>query len=383
MSRDGVIFRYDYENRLVSAGSVGYAYDADGIRVSSVSAGSATDYVVDRNRQYAQVLEEKNAAGSVSYVHGDDLISRKQGGEVRYYVYDGHGSVRQLTDADGAVTDSYIYDAFGNLRDHLGDSDNRYLYAGEQYDPASGLYYLRARYYGPANGRFLTHDPYPGRLNEPVSLHKYLYGNANPVSYVDPGGEFSSLISTLEAMAVANIVTAIGIQGFVWNNLGKEPVRWFGDLRVVTLGRTFSYLPSMSGFTNLGAGIIWAELCSNIDGERICEDYIVIMGGLTISPPKIPVPLVGDIPLPPFAFSVGLAEIEAPRLPSLDGNHSEDLSGLSTWISLTSAPPGVSYTNISMGRGIGMITPPYPDAVVGFDIGLDIMIGYSVRLSRD
>jgi len=110
-----------------------------------VSDGSVTDYLVDKNRQYAQVLEEKGGTASVSYVYGDDLISRKQDGEVRYYVYDGHGSVRQLTDADGAVTDSYIYDAFGNLRDHLGNSDNRYLYAGEQYDSGAGLYYLRAR----------------------------------------------------------------------------------------------------------------------------------------------------------------------------------------------------------------------------------------------
>ena len=51
--------------------------------------------------------------------------------------------MRQLTDA---VTDSYIYDAFGNLKDHLGTSDNRYLYTGEQYDPDAGLYYLRARF---------------------------------------------------------------------------------------------------------------------------------------------------------------------------------------------------------------------------------------------
>ncbi len=146
VNRDGVIFGYDYENRLVSAGSSSYAYDADGIRVSSVADGSATDYLVDKNRQYAQVLEEKGATASVNYVYGDDLISRKQDGEVRYYVYDGHGSVRQLTDADGAVTDSYIYDAFGNLKDHLGTSDNRYLYTGEQYDPDAGLYYLRARF---------------------------------------------------------------------------------------------------------------------------------------------------------------------------------------------------------------------------------------------
>ena len=32
-----------------------------------------------------------------------------------YYTYDGHGSTRALTDPNGEVTDTYDYDAFGNL----------------------------------------------------------------------------------------------------------------------------------------------------------------------------------------------------------------------------------------------------------------------------
>ena len=34
--------------------------------------------------------------------------------QMRTYVYDGGGSVRQLTNSAGAVTDEYLYDAFGN-----------------------------------------------------------------------------------------------------------------------------------------------------------------------------------------------------------------------------------------------------------------------------
>ncbi len=116
--------------------------------------------------------------------------------------------MRQLTDA---VTDSYIYDAFGNLKDHLGTSDNRYLYAGEQYDPASGLYYLRARYYDPGNGRFLTHDPYIGNPEQPMTLHRYLYGNANPESYVDPSGEFSISELSETMKTIAELTSICGV----------------------------------------------------------------------------------------------------------------------------------------------------------------------------
>ena len=73
-----------------------------------------------------------------------------------FYGYDGAGSVRQLTNSTGAVTDTYEYDAFGNTFTKHGTTPNNYLYRGEQYDPDLGLYYLRARYYNPATDRFLT-----------------------------------------------------------------------------------------------------------------------------------------------------------------------------------------------------------------------------------
>jgi RHS repeat-associated protein len=105
-----------------------------------------------------------------------------------FYVYDGGGSVRQLTDSTGTPTDEYEFDAFGNSFTKSGTTPNNYLYRGEQYDSDLGLYYLRARYYNPSTGRFMSRDPEDGTATDPASLHKYLYANGDPVNGIDPRG---------------------------------------------------------------------------------------------------------------------------------------------------------------------------------------------------
>jgi RHS repeat-associated protein len=97
-------------------------------------------------------------------------------------------SVRQLTDAGGAVTDTYDYDAWGNTVNVTGSTPNVYRYRGEQYDPDLNLYYLRARYFNPLTGRFLTRAPVRGEIMAPTTFHRYLYTHGNPVNYVDPKG---------------------------------------------------------------------------------------------------------------------------------------------------------------------------------------------------
>jgi RHS repeat-associated protein len=64
------------------------------------------------------------------------------------------------------------------------------LYSGEQFDSKIGQQYLRARYYDPTTGRFNRLDPFFGNVNDPQSLHKYLYTHADPVNGIDPNGEF-------------------------------------------------------------------------------------------------------------------------------------------------------------------------------------------------
>src|SRR5262249_18598271 len=122
--------------------------------------------------------------------------------------YDGHGSVRQLIDASGVVSDTYTYEAFGATVARTGETANDYLYAGEQIDVALGMYYLRARYMNPAAGRFWTLDGFEGSLQDPVSLHKYLYASANAPNASDPSGNMT-LVGALNAIFAAALLTSL------------------------------------------------------------------------------------------------------------------------------------------------------------------------------
>jgi len=68
---------------------------------------------------------------------------------------------------------------------------NTRLFAGQEYDPDLGFYYLRARSLNTATGRFLTQDIYEGDIEQPASLHKYMYAQNNPVNKFDPTGKFA------------------------------------------------------------------------------------------------------------------------------------------------------------------------------------------------
>jgi len=193
--------------------SISMKYDAFGNRVSktviNTSGTTTTQYLVDdlNPTGYPQVLDELSGpigSGVVqrTYSYGLQRISQDQyisnAWLLSYYQYDGGGSVRQLTNSVGVVTDSYEYDAFGNSFTKQGTTPNNYLYRGEQYDSDLGLYYLRARYYNPATGRFLSRDPEDGLFTDPASLHKYLYANGDPINGWDPTGRDDDFISYLK-----------------------------------------------------------------------------------------------------------------------------------------------------------------------------------------
>jgi len=215
---DGVItYGYDYQDKLVEVNTpseaIEYEYNHSGIRVAKRVNGVETRYLIDSNRPYAQVLEEYEDNNlSAIYIYGDDLVSQDRG-SWSYYLYDGQLSTRQLADHSGTVTDRYTYDAFGNLLEQDGNTENNFLYTGEQFDPNVGFYYLRARYYDQSSSRFLGMDPYGGRMYEPMTLHRYQYAGANPITNMDPSGEMS-IGSVMASIAIVGTLNSIATTSY-------------------------------------------------------------------------------------------------------------------------------------------------------------------------
>ena len=200
LTTGGNSYIYDSENHLIAmnGGAVKLVYDGDGNLVIKTANGVTTQYLVDDQNPTGlpQVVEETvNGAVQRKYSIGHQRISQTLmvtgAPSTSYYGYDGQGNVRQLTNAAGVVTDTYNYDAFGNLIGHTGTTPNHFLYRGERYDTDLKLYYLRARWYNPVTGRFMSRDSDDGNPTDPASLHKYLYAGGDPVNKIDPTGRYA------------------------------------------------------------------------------------------------------------------------------------------------------------------------------------------------
>ncbi len=268
--REEVAYEYNYQGRLSrlitdldsASGTnpvdvVDYAYNEAGIRVCAYSFTVTQNYLDTQNEQtyatgkqttlylidaqnptgYAQVITELNynksnpdpatdtPASIRSYTIGDDMLAQTDDPlgtpALKYLLYDGQGSTRQLTDDliddSNDIVDSFSYDGYGMM---LGGNPTaaspaatNLLYTGEQYDANLQQYYLRARYYNPSNGRFNRMDDYAGNNSDPQSLHKYLYVHANPVNGIDPTGNFESIVGIMAATSIRSIL--VSIQGTV------------------------------------------------------------------------------------------------------------------------------------------------------------------------
>ena len=171
-------------------------YDAEGLRAEMEENGQLVKFLYNENRE--AVAEEESDGNVIRYIRRLGLISSDSEKAKTYYHYvsDEQGSITHVIngeekesgelpqeDVQSRVLNHYEYDAFGNTIRCEEQVHNRFRYTGEQYDPLTGQYYLRARYYNPVSARFTQEDTYYGD-----GLNLYAYCKNNPVVYYDPSG---------------------------------------------------------------------------------------------------------------------------------------------------------------------------------------------------
>ncbi len=203
-------YHYDAQNQLIqidhpNATTSTYKYDGLGRRIEKNVNGTITRYIYDGE----DILLEYDGTNTLQarYSHGDQTdqpLSQDRGGQSYFYHADHQGSIRMITNASGAIVNSYDYDSYGKINSITESSSNPYLYTAREYDAESGLFYYRARYYDPETGRFISEDPIGFNAGD-VNFYRYVFNN--PSNLTDPSGEVVPILVAAGIGAITGFVT--------------------------------------------------------------------------------------------------------------------------------------------------------------------------------
>ena len=157
-------------------------YDAEDLRHEMEENGKLVTFIFRGD----EIVTEETQEDKIRYIRANSLLASDAESARTYYHYasDEMGSITHVVDGEAdKILNQYEYDAWGNPTTCNEKVPNRFKFNGQQYDPITQQYYLRARYYNPVIGRFTQEDTYRGD-----GLNLYAYCAGNPVYYVDPSG---------------------------------------------------------------------------------------------------------------------------------------------------------------------------------------------------
>lgn len=189
-------FEYNYLQKLTgnkpnhsSSNVINYRYNANGLRAYySDNTGKKRYFIFAGDTLIGEVT---GSTPSVVYTHGaTGLISQRilTGTPSSYWYHFGpQGETRQLTNSLGAVTDTYLFSAFGSPISASGTTSNSYRYGGKfgYYSEGwGGIILAGQRWYSAPLMRWLTRDP----AGYPAGPNLYEYAFNRPTFYVDPTG---------------------------------------------------------------------------------------------------------------------------------------------------------------------------------------------------
>ena len=234
--------RYNAANQLISSvtgnDTTKYTYDANGNLTRSENAGGVRSYAYNalnllqsftREDGYSEtytynanrllseirtsedltttltwdilygdgvVISADQNGKSTNYTYGLERISAISGSTRTEYVYDGRGSVAAevsynnawYTFGGGLARKNVVSKSYSPFGELLTEQTSGFGYNGEYYNAATGMIYLRARFYAPEMNRFGQKDTLRGNIADGISLNRYLYCQSDPVNFADYNG---------------------------------------------------------------------------------------------------------------------------------------------------------------------------------------------------
>ena len=161
-----------------------FQYDALGRRVQQ-ETGLAIDNYVNDDRSAVQV--QSSMSGNIDILSGlwlDDWFASTDSTGSVALLRNALGSTVALVNSSGTIATQYGYEPFGKTTASGGSTTNPYAFAGRELD-ASGLYFMRARYYNPLLSRFISADPI-GLSGDQMNF--FAYAGNGPMNFTDPLG---------------------------------------------------------------------------------------------------------------------------------------------------------------------------------------------------
>ena len=256
--------RYNAANQLIQSvtgnDTTKYTYDANGNLVRSENAGGARSYAYNAlnllenftredgytenysynaNRLLSEIRTSEDLTTTLTwdilygdgvvisaaqngqttnYTYGLERISAKTGSTRTEYVYDGRGSVAAevsynnawYTLGGGLTKKNVISKSYTPFGEQIGEAVSSFGYNGEYYNVATGMIYLRARFYEPEMNRFAQKDLLRGSAFAPQSLNRYLYVQNDPINFVDSNGrDLKSAWNTVKGAVVGAVTGAV------------------------------------------------------------------------------------------------------------------------------------------------------------------------------
>ena len=222
-------FTWDARNRLTSirygtdpntpAAESDFSYDGQDRRVAIVENDENGNATSTKNLLWigTEIAEERDGSNEVTkrYFRNGMQTVGSSGNSSFYYTRDHLGSIRELTDATGAMRTRYDYDPYGRRTTMRvggsGNIDADFGFTGHYHHDPSDLWLTLFRGYTADDGRWLTPDPLEdAEMQQGPNLFEYV--NNNPVVRIDPSG----LLMT--AFGFAGQMCHCWVTGGTWSN---------------------------------------------------------------------------------------------------------------------------------------------------------------------